>query len=236
MKIDDVLEAHGIGIVQLSPPVPANGIVTNGLVGYWNSKQGVSGTTWANIAPATQGQYNGTMVGVSVTANGMDFQANPNSVTIPVPDAMKVVTNATFECRMIADDGWMDVVSQSDGRELFWIGPDILVPSGLFDADHYTDKFTIYTQMANTIVYLTVTADLTTNRITWYFYYPATGTTVSEYYATAIGTMAAGNVFLLSGTAGARYYGILDNVRIYNRVLTAAEIAKNRAVGTDVGL
>ena len=240
MKIDRVLEAHGIGIVQLSPPVvtPPTGIVTNGLLAYWNSKRGVNGTTWGNIAPATQGQYSAFVNGAIVTSDGMTFNSSTDHVQIPIPTELKAVTSATFEMRVnsygLFNQGWADIVNQ-DGRELIWIGPDELVLSGIFDANKWLDHKGIYTPIKNVELYLTVTADLTTNRITAHLHNPVTNTTVTDFYTTTIGTFSNGDFVWLSRTQ-TPYTGILDNIRLYNRVLTQAEISQNWAVGVNLGI
>lgn len=60
------------------------GIITDGLVGYWHAKQGISGTTWKNIAPLTVGNYDGTISGNPVLqSNGLFFDGVDDKVVIP---------------------------------------------------------------------------------------------------------------------------------------------------------
>lgn len=239
MKIDKVLEAHGIGIVQLTPPViPTTGIVTNGLVGYWNSKRGVNGNTWENIAPATAGQYNAVINGTTVTADGMVFDATTDHVQIPIPTELKVATNATFEMRLFSDagfnEGYADIVNQ-EGRELLWIGRYLFVLSGIFDANKFADHHTVNVSNTVRVSYLTITADVTNNRITAYVHDPVRNDTDTGSYATSVGTMADGNFIWLSRTQ-TPFSGIIDGIRMYNRVLTQEEIIQNRTVGAELGI
>lgn len=59
-------------------------IVTQNLMGYWNCKSGISGTTWKNLSPNTTGSYDGTFTGdISATQDRIYFSGTNTSVEFP---------------------------------------------------------------------------------------------------------------------------------------------------------
>jgi hypothetical protein len=214
-------------------------IVTNGLLGYWNSKQGVSGTTWQNIAPNATGS-NGTIHGTTVTtfsgSNGMYFNGTAsNYVDIPVPTALQSVTSATIEFRV--NNNSNDSASQgyflsSDNEPLLWAYQNGVALTGIFDT-HYTDW--IYKTPSgftdNVDNYITITADTVTGYITVFVNAVQKG----QYKPTSIGKLSNDTVFRLGSTTSPPT-AIIDNVRMYNRVLTQSEIIQNYNNGTMVAL
>ncbi len=168
----------------------------------------------------------------------MVFAKTTDHVQIPIPTELKSTTSATFEMRMRSDggfnNGYADLVNQ-DGRELIWIGPYELVLSGIFDTYKYRDHKYIPIKNPLRLIYITITADLTNGRITAYLYDPLTGDIESDGYTTDIGTIADGDFVWLSRTQ-TPHSGIMDGIRIYNRVLTQEEIARNWAVGIELGI
>lgn len=72
------------------------GIITDGLIGYWHYQQGISGSTWGNIAPDNKGQYNGKINGATLKSDGMYFDGIDDFVEMP-----SLPTDGIFEVEMI---------------------------------------------------------------------------------------------------------------------------------------
>lgn len=218
------------------------GIVTSGLLAYYNSLQGVSGTNWANIAPGAATGTDGTMQGTSVTtfqgSTGMYFAGSTSDyVTMTLPVAMQSVTDATLEYRVncnTSDNVAVGYFISSDNEPLTYVYQKGVALTGIFDT-HYSDW--IYQTPTNVGFtdsvdnYITITCNTATRTISAY----VNGVFAGSYQPTTIGKISNDTKFRLGSATGAPT-AIIDNVRIYNRVLTQAEITQNYNNGTAIGL
>lgn len=219
-------------------------IVTNGLVGYWNSLQGISGSTWQNIAPGATGS-NGTITNASVGSfngsTGMVFNGTTNThVDITVPTALQSVTSATLEMRVnmssaqSSNGTYPDFITSTD-KYLLYVVTGTIWLSGIFDSNRTDYRKSVPGFTDNADNYITITADTSANLITIYI----NGVSKGSYTPTSIAPLSDTTIFSLGNNPSgdsSMPNGIIDNVRLYNRVLTQSEITQNYQNGTAVGL
>lgn len=229
-------ESSGVVLsVKTDNVVVANPIITNGLIGYWNSKQGVSGTTWNNIAPSTLGNYNATINGASVQSGGMYFNSVNDYVSIPTPTELQVNTSFTWEVRVKLSNNQINPEILADSQiYIFYPYPS----SSLWGVSVFSTSstktehtFSPYTITNGTEYYVTCTYDNITGNISLYVNNVLVNT--RNYPINSRFTMKPS--FRLGSFTGYSPIGIVDNFRIYNRVLTNAEISQNYAAKTDIG-
>ncbi|PLR93178.1 LamG domain-containing protein [Bacillus sp. T33-2] len=193
-------------------------IVTNGLQGYWNAKQGLSGTTWQNIAPAKQGLYNLTLNGAivdseRVSTDGVDDTITGGFYLLPS-------TQLTFEI-------WVIVEVHQTGDKL--IGFDTSNTVELSSSSRLGVRRT----GANVIAGSTVTLNTLTHIVVTY-----DGTAWNAYINNVKATALTASAMALSPnlTMGSGFQGKFYLARIYDRPLTDAEVTQNYAEGTNIGL
>jgi hypothetical protein len=218
------------------------GIITNGLLGYWHYAQGVSGSTWQNIAPSTAGSYNGTLTnGVTLQVDGMYFDGVDDKVVIPSPsldfDANAFTTNSGYTIEFAikrvsngTDDG---IIFASDNSH-----------AGIrIDTN---GKIVIKTTNSSTMA-TTATVSENVEHIIQIVYSYANDNRISDIYVD--GVKVASNLFSsninwdnsLNMTFGSawnsvRYKGNIKFIRFYTRNLTSAEVTQNYNNGTAIGL
>lgn len=227
------------------PFVVSQTLVTNGLIGYWNSKQGVNGTAWKNIAPSTSGQYDATLSGAAVQSNGMYLDGNGAYINIPIPTELQSVSPATFEFRLnltaTQTNSAPDLLS--DSRYIMYAyQANVIRLSGIFDSVRNQDvRLSVPNMYASDVdSFITITADPATNVISIY----KNGTKINSYNPTSLGIpgtvstiLAPAQTILRLGSKVTNYpQGVIDNVRLYNRVLSDPEISQNYAIGKEIGL
>jgi len=78
------------------------GIVTNGLIAYWNAQQGISGTTWNNIAPANESKFPLTLANTTVESDRVLFKGLTSSRAV-TSENVAGVTSHTVEMFISAD-------------------------------------------------------------------------------------------------------------------------------------
>uniref|UniRef100_A0AB39C702 ConcanavalinA-like lectin/glucanase n=1 Tax=Bacillus phage KoopaTroopa TaxID=3234046 RepID=A0AB39C702_9CAUD len=78
------------------------GIVTNGLIAYWNAQQGISGTTWSNIAPANESKFPLTLANTTVESDRVLFKGLTSSRAV-TSENVAGVTSHTVEMFISAD-------------------------------------------------------------------------------------------------------------------------------------
>lgn len=208
-------------------------IVTSGLVSYYNSKQGVSGSTWSNIAPATTGSYDGTLYGTVVGAEGMTFTGSEGDyVEIPLPTDLQTVSNATFEFRMkVSSRGGNEVISDGTSDYMLYAWTGGFRSSGIFNVSR-TDFTEDISDVGEGDMIISITADATNGLITYY----VNGVKVAEESATVDKLVPSNLIRIGSHSTTYSPTGVIDNIRIYNRILTEAEIQQNVDVWDEVGL
>lgn len=263
MKLSDQTEdrdiLNGWGIPQPSPEILAlpvidpdlepysttepliADIVTEGLIAYYNSKRGVDGNIWSNLAPDTAGLYNATINGSTTTSEGMYFDGVDDYVSINVGGAFGASNEyeMSIEFYMDIDDtgAVCDILSPAMGprysvyvdnsgspRELNW---DInrVIDGGIvtsFSTEYRKSHVVIATRgywgRPIRTAYMYVDGELITQR--------GTGqSTGLAKWALRVGSFTGNNP-----------KGIIDYIRIYKRVLTPAEVLQNFEVGQRIGL
>ena len=210
-------------------------IITDGLVGYWNSKQGVDGAVWKNIAPNQENQYDATLFGTSVLENGMYFDGVNDYVEIPLPTPLRDSVSATFESRLD--------LSSRNGHEIFangssenypylsYIYTDILLSSGMFETV-WADETHRTTGVPNGEFWYTVVADKEANQIRYYIdgvFKGSKNTSIGRFCPDDFFRLGSHNVDFMPN-------GFIDNVRMYDRALTEDEINRNLSVGHEIGI
>lgn len=206
----------------------SSGIVTNGLVGYWHYKQGISGTAWNNIAPSTAGQYNGTLMGaVTVQPDGVDFPGNSDS-RVDVPFSMPsgdftLEVWASVEGRgdvfLISNMNWLVIRKSQNSYYMYSEN------GGSSGRNHYFDKISIpgfnhYVLRSDSGNY-----SLTVNNST-------------SVYRYNLPSRFTGGTIVIGGGAWTHVFdGKIASAKVYNRVLADTEIQQNYNLGSDeIGL
>lgn len=213
-------------------------LITNGLQLYYNSKQGVTSGAVQNISPNTSGQYNLTLTGsIPAQADGLLFSAG-TSATGTLPIAMNGVRNFTIEA-------WIKPNSSDGYPTIYMGGPDGVgyewyLYGNPIELEYYSppDGYmnTPSTGIGlNTLFHIAVTFDAATGRGRCYINGVATSSYIPGSPLALAPPSATVQTFQLS-VPDAPFLGHIAVFRIYDRVLTDAEIQLNNQVGTDVGI
>lgn len=211
-------------------------IVTDGLVSYYNSKQGLDGNTWQNIAPSSQGQDSAIINGATWTQDGMYFDGVDDRVTIPIPDPLKTPASTTFEFWfkdgqnidaqpvLISDHNglWGLYIGESE----LWIRLFLENYSNIYDFGDYID-----TNLRNTH-HMAIVVDVELGSYKVYI----DSVLVLDRQTTIHRITPVGDNILLSYAYLDPFNGIIDSVKFYNRTLSPSEIQQNYSVGMKVGL
>lgn len=227
-KLDSKGNTHSgsyfIGSSNLNTPK----IITNGLVAYWNSKQGINGSTWNNIAPVTLGQYNGTVNGATLQIDGFYFDGTND--TINISGTLPYSGTTTIDCWLkVPSVNYQGNVFGSDNYT-YWLG--FQTPGGqpYYDTVGFTPT---YNMPANTLTHIVITNDVS-SVVSLYINGAFISSSVAvpfPYYDSGIFTI--GNA---TGNTTSYFNGTISSLKIYNKILTPSEIAQNYSVGKEVGL
>lgn len=222
-----------------------NLIVQNGLIGYWNTKQGVNGSVWENIAPSTVGKYNGAITGAISQANGMYFDGVDDFVKIPALQAgdgsNKYEVEIYFQAPFTVSSGSnMPLIGKSSLNYTGFVFSILALGAGDDGLSIAGQNSMInYTIPKNTTVKLAMSVDITTQTFSIYFNDVSLvanqvmegakmlGFTGGDY---RIGSEEAENL------SPSFFKGHIKSVKIYNRHLTDAERTQNSSFGVEVGL
>lgn len=216
-------------------------IATNGLVAYYNSKQGVSGSKWTNISPNTTGKYDGTIVGALLQDNGMYFDGN-DYMTLPaltsnISDVWEI---EVYAMRTILESGqnysiYGGVDTSSFPYKIFALGI-YTIDGRLMSTTNPTSGQTVSGQMFK----VNYTYNTLTGKGEVYFNNSLVQTedmTSSGYHyvnPSKLSTTVGGLMF--GGSLGNPFIGHIASFKIYNRELTAQERTQNSQESTNVGL
>lgn len=210
-------------------------IVTDGLVGYWNSKQGVNGSVWENIAPPTVGTLNGTIVGATLNDNGLYFDGIDDVITF---NESLGLTN------IYSIEAWIkpDAVPSN-------LGSIVLSESattGRFSYTKSASKFTFYTRAnissnnaypPDNLIHVAIVYNKDKFNLKMY----VNGVLDSDSTDTRAHSTDPYNLndWRIGGRVSSSTYnfkGYIACVRFYNKLLSNEEIAQNYSVNTEVGL
>lgn len=217
------------------------GIVTDGLVGYWHYAQGYNNGVWQNIAPATVGQYNGTVNGgVSLVSDGVTFDGTTGYINI---GALPLLTGlSSFTLQVLVGS----VTSGATSLYSIGLASDSSNRYGITFANNYP-KFTSVVNSAtnsmspssNTLGsgMATVTVDSSGRKLYLNNSSPNKSDTTTITLPT-INYVSIGCIYYGTPLVPNYFFnGKIRAVRIYNRALTQAEITQNYNVAnSDTGL
>ena len=214
-------------------------IVTEGLVGHWDAGNPYSypgtGTTWTDLA----GNSNGTLVNspsyVAEAGGGFDFSGTNDLIEIPNVASLQVGSAFSMEC-VIYWNGTNDLAMLQGKRQS---------TSPFIQWSFYISNSQI-NAAGNTIAFFTRASGTAFRWISWAMpsagYYHIAGTADlsgmklfvngverASTTSTTTGDFNTTTRFVIANQDGAsaHYNGKLFMSRIYNRVLTAAEITQN---------
>lgn len=196
-------------------------IITNGLVLYLNSKQGVSGTKWNNIAPAKLGLYNATLVGnVSALPDGMTFESD-GYVDMNVPLTTNNPTPFTWElrikCTNLADTP--SIIADGVLQYTLYLannGTNFIVEVG-----NSSKMLNIPTALRTPEIYLSFSYNPTNGVGSFY----VNGTLIGTQVYSINQTFSRDGLFRIGGSYEStpqwwHYKGVIDGFRFYNRILS----------------
>jgi len=226
-SVDPIIEMQAPSLTGDTP------IVSNGMVFYYNSKQGLAGNLWTDLSP---NGYNLNMTSVTAETDGALFNGTNSKgqivsgKTLPtmsgeftVEFAVKIptYTNSRYFLYGYVGSGQSRAISFNSSRIM-------RVNDG---TGHTITTVTIPTDTLTYIALKTV-GDLSARQFAVYVngVYHSTYTTNSQNMGGFYGQ-------LLLGTDDASYFpGYIPFIRQYNRALTDAELQRNYAVGVEVGM
>jgi len=222
------------------------GVVTNGLIAYWNAQQGISGTTWSNIAPSNETKYALTLANTTIEADRVLFKGLTTSRALS-SENITGVTSHTIEMFINADA----LYEFAYGVPFYAIttmsnrGGFILNTSKDVNRLEYSD-----TSTASTFAITPNNSIVKGSIIQIFAIVDALDLSVSLGVNGSILTRTTttfSNLPKLVGliTLGVRKYntsyfdpfkGYIYSTKIYNRVLTPEEITQNYNNGINIGL
>lgn len=217
-------------------------IVTGGLMGYWNSRQGVNGTTWANLAGAapTLQLINGVTVTEKDT-RGLFFDGVAAGTQATAYDFGRDGT-VPFTIEI----GFEPTDISTTGTLKYFLGSDGTTASSVAGWDHYQGTVAYNTSAYGYMpsgYHLTATPVILTFRFD-----PAVNASQQDLYVngafnSSMGAVHPGALPVL--TTNMEFINVKGNnslpcyvsfLRVYNRALTDSEISQNFQNGTAVGL
>ena len=227
--------AVAIGVPELAG-APASMAATPGLVAAYAFDEG-SGTT---VTDATGNGHTGTIANATWAAAGkygaaLSFNGSNAVVTIPDAASLHLSTGMTLEAWVnpsTVNANWRDVIYK--GNDNFYLEATSSNASrpdgGMIAGGSYADAYGTAALTANTWSFLTESYDGSTLRLY------VNGTQVASTAHT--GTIATStNPLQIGGDSlyGQYFAGLIDNVRVYNVALTAAQIQADQTAPITTG-
>ena len=214
----------------------SNNIVTDGLVGCWDAGNRRSypgtGTTWTDLVLQNAGSMSPSPTFQSDKAGVMSFDGTDDVVTISSSTELSALTTGDFSF-----EAWVNVVD-ADSNPNKYVGVIVLVDVGLVLMGH-----TYPAGEAGVGILWPVTGNNWAGEVTsatikygeWaYIGCTRTGTTYNTYingvnYTTSTdnGNWAMTDWKIGKGYSSHFFYGDMGVIRVYNRVLTDAEVKQN---------
>jgi Concanavalin A-like lectin/glucanases superfamily len=215
-------------------------IVTNGLEAYWHHEQGVNGSTWENIAPATIGSYNATLQGAIKQTDGIYFDGIDDGASTGV------IMNANNDKSFSFDIFFLSPFTASS------IDLSLVGTAGGSKNTRIAIYYASATSTHKTTEYLgsvakyhnTTFQPAVTNQLTVTFNHITRTSKVyqnGQLFATnTLDGYLLGQLMLGMGMSpiGQPYpfSGYIKSIKYYTKALSDAEISQNTQVGTSVGL
>jgi lysozyme len=217
-------------------------IVQNGLIAYYNSKQGVTSTTWKNLAQ-TGTQYDGILKGSTpptATTNGMQFSSTTGGF-VAIPMFQEILSSSsTIEFRINIDNSTTepDIWSTADdanGTNLSYglypltDGTSLLISFNGSGSGTFTNILDLGQD-----TYISIVLDTVAQTVAAY----KNGVLFDTKLGITSTSLISNNQkpYFLITDSSYPINGTLDNFRVYNRALSSSDISANYSVGTEVGL
>ncbi|QST02512.1 WxL domain-containing protein (plasmid) [Pontibacillus sp. ALD_SL1] len=229
----DPLINDGYPYLKNVPPYVEREIVTDGLVAYWHYHEGFdeTGGVWENQAPATKGQYDGTIQGASLHEDGVWFDGSDDRVTFPFPSELDRKNQSfTFTFTFNGENlntyptfltgvTFMSIGGWNLYHEFYRESDDVQLSNDFIYGD-YGEPLSAYENRSLTFVY-------DKNLYTFSYYLDGV------YYE----TLSLGFPIYLNGytidnyiLGYDQYKGYVQAMKFYDRVLTDEEILKNATI------
>lgn len=215
----------------------------NGLVGYWNAKQGLTATVWDNIAPNKIGSYNATVIGATSTVDGLYFDGVDDSVRIPA------ISQTDLPSGVITIETWVNIKNDTITYKHVVSGGSIPVfghdedKFGTLIAEPYDFNYNNTPAVLNAFHHAVIMMDVNRKII------QISVNGVNEIIDTSkLSDYHWGNHYdwknipiSISEYIGYtesyyRFQGNMSLLRIYNRALDDDELKVNRDIGYEIGL
>lgn len=217
-------------------------IVTNGLVGYWNPKQGLSAGAMANLAPGGAA-WNLARTGTTVNAaDGAIFlDGIDDYLTLPLTSFVTSVGNSwTYEF-------YYTGVTEPEFHEFMSLGGVNYIYHDANYADIYQEFYISTGYSADTTVNPSTPAFLSSTKRHYVFRFDAATKKLTILFNGAVVTSPTftQNVALFINPGPAHFFRgqnaaapavNFHAMRVYNRALTDTELATNATNGKEVGL
>ena len=227
------------------------GIVKNGLTAYWHASQGVSGTKWSNIAPGNLGKRDMTLLNGAVTKpegiyfNGTGAYASTkdngyvptNTLTVESIVTVHKINPTTI--RDLVFLAPLDSYTESVTPVLVWFDVSMIILetkpgfyAGGSNLETGNPDVLPYTVPIATNLHLQMTINYTSQSAKLYVNGKLAGSLKS-------GTPPSTNTDLMMAQALSQGGGgemTVKSARIYNRILSDAELTQNYQTGDAVGL
>lgn len=211
-------------------------IVTDKLVGYWHSDKGLNETSWENIAPSSKGKYNAIVTNAPKTVNGAYVNGVSSLIDLPLPTELQVLTPYTVDLRIL--------IPTINDREIVALQEKPFIY--LFEGNLFMD---IGGSLDESAGYLLDASPIVNKEVALTMMYTPSPTGKIEMYIDgqlesdlSYGAITNKHPFISNllkigySTAGFKYEGYIYSVRLYNKVLTPAEITQNYQTGRSIGL
>lgn len=206
-------------------PAPIAPSVPYGLVAAYGFNEG----TGSAINDSSGNRHTGSQIGARWASNGrfgkaLKFNGSNTLVNIPDTPALRLSTGMTLEAWVkpsVTTNSWRDVIYKgNDNYYLMASSPTSAVPAaGIIASDKYIESFGTKALPVGVWTHLAATYDTTTLRLY------VNGILVSSMARTGTIQTSTSPV-QIGGDAdyGLYFQGLIDEVRIYNRALSASEI------------
>ena len=204
--------------------MPAAPLPTAGLVAAYGFGEG-TGTTVTDVSGTGNG---GTVVATTWSAAGkyggaLQFNGSTSGVTVPDATSLDLTTGMTLEAWVyptVALSGWRGVIGKDVDRYYLMAssGGNVPAAGGTWVGSGNQNLFAPTPLTVNTWTHLAATFDGTTVRLF------TNGVQVASSPVTGGITTSTAVLTIGHNVYGERFQGLIDEVRIYNRALTAGEL------------
>ena len=214
----------------------SNNIVTDGLIGCWDAGNRRSypgaGTTWTDLVLQNAGSMSPSPTFESAKAGVMSFDGTDDVVTISSSTELSALTTGDFSF-----EAWVNVVD-ADSNPNKYVGVIVLVDVGLVLMGHTYPAGEAGVGILWPVTGNNYAGEFTSATIKYgewaYIGCTRTGTTYNTYingvnYTTSTddGNWAMTDWKIGKGYSSHFFYGDMGVIRVYNRVLTDAEVKQN---------